>query len=535
MWNQKFSRQDSLRGTLSAARSCYDVKFYDLNVKVDVSRKFIAGTNAIKFVALRDFSLMQIDLFSNMTLKSISYENRKVGFRRDGNAIFITLPKQKKGATGNILIEYEGTPTEALNPPWKGGFVWKKDKNGKPWVGVACEGLGASCWWPNKDHLSDEPDSMRIRVAVPDGLFCVSNGNLRSRKSRDDGYADFEWFVSYPINNYNVTLNIADYIRIADTYTASDSSKLELEFYCLPYNFNKANLQFKQVKPMLKAYEHYFGKYPFWNDGYCLVETSYLGMEHQGAIAYGNQYKKGYLGGRIPEGMDWDYIIIHESGHEYFGNSLSCTDHAEMWLHESFTTYMEALYVEYTMGFSEAIRYLESQRNDIFNEDPIVGPLKVNFDNWRGSDSYYKGSWMLHTLRSSINNDPLFFKLLRQFYESHEHGFATTEDFIALTNKLTQKDFSSFFKQYLYRPEIPVLKYYVKQHKKGVMLFYRWEKVVENFKMPIRVGDAGNYISIVPSNKWQKVYLRNCSKNEMVVPTQLFLIEKEKVLAEPKF
>lgn len=536
-WNMTFSHQDSLRGTLSAARSCYDVKFYDLGVRVDIANKKISGSNTITFQAVRSFSLMQIDLFRNMDLKSITFKGKKVGFTRDGDAVFVTLPRQLKGQTGSIVVEYAGSPVEAVNPPWQGGFVWRKDKNGKPWVGVACEGLGASSWWPNKDHLSDEPDSMRIKVSVPADLYCVCNGNLRSRTERQDGYTDFEWFVSYPINNYNLTLNIGDYVRLSDEYFAADSSKLDLEFYCLPYNLDKAKQQFKQVKPMLKAYEYYFGKYPFWRDGYCLVETSYLGMEHQGAIAYGNQYKKGYLGRRMPSGMDWDYIIIHETGHEYFGNSLSCTDHAEMWLHESFTTYMESLYVEYNFGYEDALRYLESQLDEIKNVHPMVGPLQVNFDSWEGSDNYYKGTWVLHTLRSVIDDDALFFRLLRTFYENHYHGFATTSDFISLTGKMTGQDFGPFFRQYLYRPELPKLEYFYEKGNttKKTILHYRWRNTVSNFNMPLKVGKPGSFTKIIPSERWQKTTLRNCSPDDFDIPLQLYLIEKEQVKFKPSY
>jgi aminopeptidase N len=372
---------------------------------------------------------------------------------------------------------------------------------------------------------------MSIRVAVPDGLFCVSNGNLRKKESLADGYTRFDWFVSYPINNYNVTLNIADYVRLGDVYTAKDGSKLELEFYCLPYNLNKAEKQFKQVKPMLEAYEHYFGKYPFWRDGYCLVETDYLGMEHQGAIAYGNQYKRGYLGGSIPNDMNWDYIIIHETGHEYFGNSLSCKDHAEMWLHESFTTYMESLYVEYTMSYPDAVRYLASQRRQIYNVHPMQGPVDVNFDGWAGSDMYYKGAWMLHTLRTVMNNDKQFFSMLRSFYDQHKQGFATSTDFIKHVNNVTKKDYTPFFYQYLYSSKVPTLEYHIegKKRDKDAVLHYRWRDVVDNLKMPIRVGNPTDYKLVSPTREWQKIHLKNCSPKEVDIAQQFYLIDKEKV------
>jgi aminopeptidase N len=531
-WEQAFTAQDTLRGALRPERTCYDVTFYALDIKVNIEKKFISGSNEMTFQVKEDFTRLQIDLFKEMTLKDIFLEGKKLAYERVGNATFVTLPLQKKGTQNKIRIEYEGNPLVAEHAPWDGGFIWKKDKNNKPWVGVACEGLGASCWWPNKDHLADEPDSMSIKIAVPDDLFCVSNGILKNKEKLADGYTRFDWFVSYPINNYNVTLNIADYSRLSDTYTAQDGTTLDLEFYCLPYNLSKAEKQFTQVKPMLKAYEHYFGKYPFWKDGYCLVETDYLGMEHQGAIAYGNQYKRGYLGGSIPSDMNWDYIIIHETGHEYFGNSLSCKDHAEMWLHESFTTYMEALYVEYTMSYADAIRYLLTQRKQIYNVHPMVGPMDVNFDGWMGSDMYYKGAWMLHTLRSTMNDDKVFFPMIHSFYEAHYHSYATTQDFITHVNTFTKKDYTSFF--YQYSSKVPTLEYFVegKRRDKESVLNYRWRDVVDNFKMAIKVGDPTDYKIVTPTKEWQKIRLKNCNPRRVDIAQQFYLIEKEKVTKE---
>lgn len=530
-WQKTFTHQDSLRGALRPERTCYDVTFYDLFVKVDIDQKILLGSNTIFYRVVEDFTVMQIDLFENMAITEIIHQGQKVNYRRDGNAIFVTLPLQKAKSQGQITVKYGGAPTVASRAPWDGGFVWKKDNNGKPWVGVACEGFGASSWWPNKDHLSDEPDSMSIRVAVPNELFCVSNGNLRKKVALNDGYTRYDWFVSYSINSYNVTLNIADYVRLHDTYKAKDGSLLDLEFYCLPYNVSKAEQQFKQVKPMLEAYEQYFGKYPFGRDGYCLVETDYLGMEHQGAIAYGNKYQRGYLGGSLPKDMNWDYIIIHETGHEYFGNSLSCKDHAEMWLHESFTTYMEALYVEHTMSYADAVRYLLTQRPNIYNVHPIVGPFDVNFDDWAGSDMYYKGAWMLHTLRSVIDNDKVFLGMIKGFYEKHQHGFATTNDFITYVNAYTKQDFTPFFHQYLYKSKVPVLEYKItsKKHDKDVVVEYRWRDVIDNFQMPIKIGNPINYKVVKPTRAWQKISIKNCPSARFDVAQQFYLIDKARL------
>ena len=400
----QFTEADTLRGMLRPERTCYDVTFYDLQIKVDIDNRYISGYNEIHFKTISDFSKIQIDLFENMKITKIVFERNNLNFVRIHNAVFIDFPQQNKGVTNSFRVYYEGYPRTAKRAPWDGGFTWSKDKNGNPWVAVSCEGIGASLWFPNKDHLSDEPDSVRIGVAVPNDLTCVSNGNLENTISEKD-YKRFNWLVSYPINNYNITLNIADYAHFSDTYKSEDGENLALDYYVLPENLIKAKKHFEQVKPMLAAYEKFFGKYPFWDDGFALVETPYLGMEHQSAIAYGNQYKRGYLGGMIPNGINFDYIIIHESGHEYWGNSISCGDHAEMWIHESFCTYSEALYVEYMYNYKEAIRYLNFQRNFVENRKPILGPMNVNFDGWDHSDHYYKGALILNTLRSSINDD----------------------------------------------------------------------------------------------------------------------------------
>jgi aminopeptidase N len=532
-WDKKFTRADTLRGALRAERTCYDVTFYHLDIKVDIEKKYIAGSCKMTFKALQDFEVLQIDLFENMKINRIVLGEKIIPYRREGAAVFVTLPKQQKGTSASIVVEYEGKPREAVNAPWDGGFVWKKDKKGKDWVGVACEGLGASCWWPCKDHLSDEPDSMAISITSPSTLFCVANGDLRAKKDLNDGFTRFDWAVTYPINTYNVTLNIADYFCLTDTYTSKkDNTTLDLEFYCLTYNVNKAQKQFQQVKPMLEAYEHYFDKYPFWRDGYCLVETSYLGMEHQGAIAYGNQYLRGYLGGGMPDNMNWDYIIIHETGHEYFGNSISCNDHAEMWLHESFTTYMESLYVEYTMGYEESLKYLMYQKSNIYNANPIIGPLDVNFDDWEGSDMYYKGAWMLHTLRNTINDDKVFFGLIKDFYQKNKIKNVSTQDFIKFVNSYTKKNYTNFFNQYLYTPELPVLecKLAGKKKSKHTTVSYRWRSKIADFDMRVKIGDAQNWQLVQPQvGKWQTLTIKDLKKSDFQVATHLYLVEVEEV------
>ncbi len=505
-WDKTFTKADSLRGKLSPFRSCYDVTYYDLNLKIDIGKQAISGYNDIYFEAKTDFSTLQIDLFEAMNVKKMVFNGDiEVAYKRieSTNAIFVTLPETRKGTKGILRIYYDGKPRKAINAPWDGGFSWKKDSKKNDWVGVSCEGIGASLWWPCKDHLSDEPDSMRINVSVPKAYMCVSNGNLKSQKPDNEGYMTYDWRISYPINSYNVTLNIANYAHFSDIHTYKDGTKLTCDYYVLPENLARAKKHFVQVHTMLDAYDHYFGKYPFLRDGYCLVETPYLGMEHQGAIAYGNKYMRGYLGERIPSDMNWDYIIVHESGHEYWGNSISCDDHADMWIHESFTTYMEALFVEQTMSYKDAVRYLLMQRNDIEGHDPMVGPRDVNFDDWQGSDIYYKGAWMLHTLRSTIDDDKVFFGLLRSYYDLHKISVVNTQSFIDYVNTYTKKDYTYFFNQYLYQAGVPKLEYKLTPCGKNFELNYRWANTNEDFRMPlkIKIGQYGK--KIFPTKSWQ--------------------------------
>ncbi len=519
-----FNRADTLRGMLRPERTAYDVTFYELNIKLQLDQRSVDGYVDIHYHAKDDFDRLQIDLYQNMNLDKIEFQGKELSFQREYNAVFIDFPKQQKGSQGKFRVYYHGSPRIARRPPWDGGFVWSSTASGAPWVAVACEGDGASLWWPNKDHLSDEPDSMSIKVTVPDELFCVANGDLRQTVELGDKKR-YEWFVSYPINNYNVTINVAPYAHFSETYTAKDGEQMPMDFYVLPENLAKAKTHFQQTEGVLEAFEHYFGKYPFWNDGFALVETPYLGMEHQGAIAYGNHYKRGYMGGMIPKDMNWDYIIVHETGHEYFGNSISCHDLAEMWIHESFTTYMEALYVEYHFSFKDAVRYLNGQKSFIMNQEPILGPKNVNWENWKGSDHYFKGSWVLHTLRSAIDDDKLWFDILKGFYQKHEISNVRTSDFIDYVNQATGNDYTYFFEQYLEYPSIPVLEWTSLVNRDGTSsLKYRWKTNVKDFRMPVKVNIQNQEVVLYPTTEWQEEVI-DLGKGELDFRTDLYLIK----------
>lgn len=499
-----FTRADSLRGTLNEFRKVYDVSFYDLDITVNPNQRYISGSNTIYYTATSDFRRIQIDLFANMVIDSIVFEHQILNYKREGDAVFIDFPSfQRKGTKGHIQIYYGGRPIVAERPPWDGGFVWEKDDNGNDWIAVACEGIGASLWWPNKDHLSDEPDSMKITCAVPTGLMCVANGNLIDKRAIDNNYTQYSWFVNYPINNYNVSLNIADYVHISDTYKSEDNEQLALDYYVLPYNEEKARTHFKQVHEMLACFEQSYGKYPFWNDGYALVETPYWGMEHQSAIAYGNDYQNNEFG--------FDFIIVHESAHEYWGNSITVNDHAEMWIHEAFATYAEALYIECSNDYETAVEYLLTQKAKIENTQSILGPMGVNYDKWEDADMYYKGTWMLHSMRNTLNNDALWLDTIKELYKRFAYSHVTTSDIISFMTTSTGYDLQPIFDLFLKSTAVPRLEYRVlKDKNKRHVLTYRWDTPVEGFNMGMKFSDGnGTGKMIYPSGTWQNVVIEN--------------------------
>ncbi len=499
--NSIFSRADTLRGTLSDERSSYDINYYHLDISIDIDKQFIRGSNLFRFTAISDINKLQFDLFENLNIDKIIYRGKEISYTREFNAVFINFKNPvRKGTTDEFRVFYSGKPVIAQTPPWDGGFTFSKDRQGKPWVSVSCQGLGASSWWPNKDHQSDEADSMLISITVPKGLMNVSNGRLRAIKEVGNTQTRYDWFVSYPINNYNVSLNIADYIHFGDSYRG-EKGELSLDYYVLRENLEKARKQFAaNVKPMLKAFEYWFGPYPFYRDGYKLIETPYLGMEHQTAIAYGNKYKNGYAGRDLSEsgfGLKWDYIIVHESGHEWFGNNISSKDIADMWIHEGFTMYSEVLYVESLEGKAAGTKYLKGLRNNIRNDKAIIGPYGVNMEG--SGDMYYKGANLVHMIRTLIDNDQKWREILRGLNSSLGLKTTDTEEVIAFINKASGKDFSKIFDQYLRYADLPVLEY----KREGNQVSYRWMANVTGFDMPVRLINGKQSQWIYPRSEWK--------------------------------
>lgn len=516
-----YDRQDTLRGSLRPERNAYDVSYYGLNIFVDPETRRIGGRVEVVFEAKLSEQTLQFDLFENMELDSVvllkerngrfgagEQEGSTLSVRRDGNAFFVDMPEPlKPGNLYRLWIDYGGEPIAAKNAPWDGGFTWAEDQQDKPWIGVSCEGIGASLWWPNKDHPSDEPDSMAISIRVPAELVAVANGNLRSVTEPEAGWMQYNWFVSYPINNYNVTLNIGDYVRFADTFHSATGA-LALDYYVLPYNIDKAREQFKQVPPMMACFEEYFDPYPFPEDGFALVETPYLGMEHQGAIAYGNGYKTGFAGydySRI--GLDFDYIIIHETGHEWWGNSITAADMADLWVHEGFCTYSEALYVECMHGYDTALLYVNAKKPTIDNKHPIVGDYGVNGEG--DGDMYNKGMLILNTLRHVAADDAAWFAAIRGLTEDFRHSVVTSAQVEAYMAEKLDLDLDAFWDQYLRHAGLPVLEYRLAGSKKKPVLEYRWAADVEGFAMPValRLEENTDFQRVTPTAEWQSINL----------------------------
>ena len=530
---QEFSLSDSLRGSLSSYRSCYDVYYYDLNVTIDDKNKeLINSYNDFYITSLEDFNNIQIDLFSNLEINSIVFNETKLNFKRKFNAVFIDFSEIiKKGENVKFRVNYEGKPRKAVNPPWDGGFSWDYDKNKNPWIGVSCQGLGASSWWPCKDHQSDEPDSMRITCTVRSPLKVVSNGKLISNKSGYDlklksKVNTSSWFVSYPINNYNVTLCAADYAHFSDYYL-SNSDTLFLDYYVLTYNETIAKEHFKQVKPMLECFEEYFGQYPFINDGFSLVETPYLGMEHQSAIAYGNNYLPGYNGNKnFIAGLDFDYIIVHETGHEWWGNSITTNDIADMWIHEGFCTYSEVIYVECMYGYETMLEYVNNQKRFVRNDKPIVGPYNVNKKG--SNDMYQKGSLMLHTLRNLINDDELWFSILKGISIDFKYKVLDGKDIIEYINRKVDFNLSLFFNQYLFNSKIPIFEYKIQKEGREYVLLYRWN-AIKDFDMKLLINDGEKNIWISPNSEWKEYTIGNIDIKNFSIRDDLFYVDTKKV------
>jgi len=513
------TRAEMLRGAYGPYRANNDLLYYHLDIRVDPAQKFIGGKNTIRFRMLKDDTRIQLDLSEALSVDKILYGTNPLKYERDGSAVFIDFPETlRAGQIYSIDFYYSGHPPETGR---FGGITFKKDASGHDWINTACEGIGASVWWPNKDQWRDEVENMDISVAIPKGLVDVSNGKFAGKTDLGDGYTRWDWHIHYPINNYDVSLNIGNYVQFSDKL-----GDLSLDFFALPEDLEKAKIQFAQAKGMLEAFQHYFGSYPFAEDGYKLIEAPYAGMEHQSAVTYGNLFQNGYLG------HDWtgvgisprfDFIIIHESGHEWFGNSITAADPSYMWIHEGWTTYLESLYVEYRWGKADAIKYMSGYRPKVVNLRPIVAERGVNADPTE--DQYFKGALMLNTLRSVVDDDAKWWILLYNFYQQFKYRNITTDDVVSYFNQQTGMNLTPIFDQYLRHMQIPRLELLFGEAPGMVM--YKWSADEETFSMPVRVGTADHWQIIHPTTEWQSMQT-TLTKDEFQVATDLYYVDVNK-------
>jgi aminopeptidase N len=515
---EKFTRADSLQGNLTPLRTCYDIDYYHLDVKFDIDHKFISGSTLFKFTTVQNFTKLQFDLFANLKVEKVVYKGKSLPYKREFNAVFVTFPKTiTKGSKDQFIVYYSGNPTIAKHAPWDGGIVYTKDSIGNPWVATACQGLGASVWWPNKDQQADEVDSALISINVPTGLQDVSNGRLRKVTDLKNGYTRFDWFVANPINNYDIEANIGKYTHFGDTYEG-EKGKLTLDYWVLTYDLEKAKKQFgENVKDMIKAFEHWFGPYPFYEDGYKLIEAPHLGMEHQSGTAYGNHFKNGYSGMDLSNtgwGLKWDFIIVHESGHEWFGNNITSKDLADMWIHESFTNYSESLFIEQRYGKQAGQEYVHGTRYRIENDKPIVGPYHVNKEG--SEDMYYKGGNLLNMIRTIIDDDEKWRSILRGLNKTFYHQTVTYNQVVDFISEKSGKNLNPIFDQYLHYKNLPILDFMFTKGK----LYCRWIADVKNFRMPVKVRiKGGEYEYIDPTTKFEQLDLKGATKDNIEVDT----------------
>ena len=500
-----FTHQDSLRGSITKERIWWDLTYYHLDITVDPEKRTISGSNEISYTVLDSYSVMQVDLQKPLKLTKAFQNGQELEIRHDGNAHFITLKdKQVKGSKNKLKVFYEGNPKVAVRAPWDGGISWTKDINGNHFIASSCQGIGASVWWPNKDHMYDEVEGMLMSVNVPKGLTNVSNGRLVKIDEKENSKT-FHWEVKNPINNYGVNINIADYVNFSEIYNG-EAGDLDMDYYVLSYNLEKAKIQFKDAIKTMDAFEHWFGPYPFYEDSFKLVEVPYLGMEHQSSVTYGNKYRQGYLGrdlSRTGWGLKFDYIIIHEAGHEWFANNITYKDIADMWIHESFTTYSENLFLDYHYGNKAASEYVIGTRRGIGNATPIIGTYNVNK---RGSgDMYAKGANILHTLRQIADNDEKWRQILRGLNSEFYHQTVTTSQIENYISQNMKMNLNPFFNQYLRDNRIPTLQYSIENN----VLKFRWSDVVDNFEMPMELVVNEKNIRIFPSKDWKELKLKS--------------------------
>ena len=515
----EFSHGDSLRGSIGPERAWWDVKRYDINVEPDYKQRTIKGSVVITYKIIKEVKAgtMQIDLQEPMKITRIEGEKEMPRFTREGNVYHVSISGTQLNSVKKLKIYFTGKPRIAVNPPWDGGWIFTSDAKGRPWMTVACQGLGASVWYPCKDHQSDEPDNgASLSITAPDSLIAVGNGRLIDKKSNNKGFTTWKWEVKNPINNYTIIPYIGKYVNWNEIYNG-EKGQLDCSYWVMDYDLEKAKKQFAQVKDMLKCFEYWMGPYPFYEDSYKLVETPHLGMEHQSAVAYGNKFLNGYLGQDLSGtgwGKKWDYIIVHESGHEWFGNNITANDDADLWIQEGFTCYSESLFVECQYGQDAANAYTQGLRKGISNEGIVIGPYGVNQEG--SSDMYNKGNNIIHTIRQVINNDSLFRQILRGLNRDFYHKTVDSKDVENYISEKSGKDFSKVFDQYLRTTNIPILEWKLDNQA----LLYRWSNTVDGFNMPVRIN---NSVWLEPTLEWKSLAITDDIKNGVTADKNFYI------------
>jgi aminopeptidase N len=513
------TRGDLLRGEYGRYRANNDLLHYTLDVRVDPDKKFLSGWNVIRFRMLKDDTRIQLDLYANLNVDRILLGNVPLKYTRELNAVFVDFPETlRAGREYAVEFHYSGTPIETGR---FGGIAFRRDPQGHHWINTACEGEGASIWWPNKDQWRDEPEGMDLRVAIPSGLVDVSNGRFLGKTDLGDGYTRWDWRIHYPINSYNVSLNIGNYVHFGERL-----GDLTMDYYVLPGNLEKAKAQFAQARPMMEAFQRVFGDYPFAKDGFKLIEVPYSGMEHQSAVTYGNRFANGYLERDwtgVGVSLKFDFIIVHESAHEWFGNAVSAADVSDMWIQEGWATYLEAIYVEQLFGYDDALKYINGYKDKVRNTEPIIQQRGIH--RTPTQDQYFKGALFLHTLRNVVNDDQKWWDTVRDVYQTFKYRNILTEDLVQHMNARLRMNLSPLFNQYLRRASLPVLQLAFNSREGSVA--YRWQADEREFAMPIRVGSRHAWQTVVPTTDWQ-VMPTTLDKDQFDVATDLYYVRVEK-------
>jgi aminopeptidase N len=521
-----FTHADTLRGSVTPARAWWDVLKYDLYVTFNPLDKTLKGFNTIHYKVIQPYGEMQLDLMGPLSLDSVLENGKKLSQRRDGNAYFIQMtPGQNPGGIQKLTAYFHGSPHEAKLPPWDGGTVWAKDRNGRPWITVACQGVGPSIWFPNKDHQYDEPDSATLTMVVPDTLVAVSNGRLIQKTSSTTHLMAYKWGVSNPINNYNLIPYIGKYVNLHETL-AAEKGKLDVDYWVIDYRVEDAKRHMQpDVRKTIKNLEYWFGPYPFYEDGFKMVETPHLGMEHQSAIAYGNNYVNGYRGKDLSGsgwGLKWDFIIVHEAAHEWFGNNISTKDLADMWVHEGFANYAETLFTESEFGKEAGSDYLVGTRNGIKNDKPIIPAYNVNQEG--SGDMYPKGGNMIHNIRQIMRDDEKFRQMLRGLNRDFYHQTVTTQQIEDYISRAAGRNLSKVFDQYLRTKDVPVFTFFVERRKKNSTIRYKWENCVDGFDMPVKIRVNGEEFWLDPTREYKTIKVNGLVTGS-IVDRNFYVIE----------